>query len=202
LVLFVRPAAAQPDVERSSEFFAGFSVMKASYEAEPPDLPMPVIVAFEPDQTLYGFNGSYARYLGTSGFALKADVSAHFKKSGTPDPLGGEISTRIGIYNLLGGAQYKFARAARVSPFLHGLAGVAHTRAKISIESLSSSETLSSTDFALAFGGGIDVLVNERFDLRVIQVDYNPVFLRDGNELGFGKTRADNYRFSFGVVFR
>jgi hypothetical protein len=31
---------------------------------------------------------------------------------------------------------------------------------------------------------------------------YNPIFLSSGNELGFPKLRADNVRFSFGVVIR
>jgi len=54
----------------------------------------------------------------------------------------------------------------------------------------------------LAIGGGLDVRVSERVDLRVFQVDYNPIFLSSGNELGFGNSGADNVRFSFGVVFK
>ncbi len=46
----------------------------------------------------------------------------------------------------------------------------------------------------MAFGGGIDVSVNDKISLRVIQADYNPTF--------FGDTRQDNIRLSFGVVFK
>ena len=82
------------------------------------------------------------------------------------------------------------------------LAGVAQTHARLEVPSLNSSDTASSTDFALAIGGGVDVRVNDRIALRVFQADYNPIFLSDSNELGFGNTRADNVRFSFGVVFK
>ena len=44
--------------------------------------------------------------------------------------------------------------------------------------------------------------VSERVEVRVFQVDYNPIFLSSGNELGFGNKRADNVRFSFGVVIK
>ena len=54
----------------------------------------------------------------------------------------------------------------------------------------------------MAIGGGVDVRVNDRIAVRVFQADYNPIFLSGGNELGFGNTRADNVRFSFGVVFK
>jgi len=71
----------------------------------------------------------------------------------------------------------------------------------LKVPSLNVSDTSSSSAFALAIGGGVDVRVNKRVELRVFQADYNPIFLKSGNELGFDK-RADNVRFSFGVVFK
>lgn len=118
------------------------------------------------------------------------------------DPLGGNIETKIRIFNILGGPQYKFRNNSRVAPFVRVLAGVAQTHARLTVPSLNTGDTASSTDFALAIGGGVDVRVNDRIALRVFQADYNPIFLSDGNELGFGNTRADNVRFSFGVVFK
>jgi hypothetical protein len=119
-----------------------------------------------------------------------------------PDQLGGTIDTKIRIFNLLGGPQYKFRNDSRVAPFVRVLAGVAQTRSTLEVSSFNSRDTANSTDFAMAIGGGVDVRLNDRIDLRVLQVDYNPIFLSSGNELGFGNTRADNVRFSFGVVFR
>ena len=194
-------AAAQSGDSPRVEFFAGYSVLRTRYEAEQPNPPMPVIVAFAGKQTLNGFNVSATGYL-TGGFGLTGDFSGHFKTHSVPDPLGGNIETKIRVFNILGGPQYKFRNNSRVTPFVRALAGVAQTRARLEITSLNSSDTLSSTDFALAIGGGIDIRVNDRIDVRVFQADYNPIFLSDRNELGFGNTRADNVRFSFGVVFK
>lgn len=192
---------AQSDDNPRAEFFAGYSVMRTKYEPELPNPPMPVIVAFNGEQTLNGFNVSATAYL-TKGFGLTGDFSGHFKTNSLASPLGGNIETKIRVFNVLGGPQYKFRNSSRVSPFARALFGAANTRSKLSITRLNSSDTVSSTDFAMAIGGGFDVRVSNHIDLRVFQADYNPIFLRRGNELGFGKSRADNVRFSFGLVFR
>ena len=194
-------AVAQTDDRSRFEFFAGYSALRTNYEAEQPNPPAPVVVAFAGKQTLNGFNASATVYL-KHGFGLTGDFSGHFKTNKIADPLGGNIETHIRVFNLLGGPQYRFGGNGPVTPFVRSLFGIANTRAKLEVPSLNSSGTNSSTDFALAIGGGLDVRVSERVDLRVFQVDYNPIFLSSGNQLGFGNTRADNVRFSFGVVFR
>jgi opacity protein-like surface antigen len=194
-------AVAQSNDDSRFEFFAGYSVLRTRYEAEQPNPPMPVIVAFAGKQTLHGFNASATGYL-AGGLGLTGDFSVHFKTHTIPDPLGGNIETHIRVFNLLAGPQYKFRNDSRVAPFVRALAGVANTRARTEVPSLNSTGTSRSTDFALAVGGGLDVRVSDRVDLRVFQFDYNPIFLSRGNELGFGNTRADNVRFSFGVVIR
>ncbi|HLM02256.1 MAG TPA: hypothetical protein VK400_14480 [Pyrinomonadaceae bacterium] len=185
-----------------AEIFAGYSALGVNYEEpEPSNPPIPTVILFEPKQTLKkGVNVSATGYL-TRRFALTADFSAHFKSYETPLATGGVIEERLRVYNVLGGPQYKFRNRSRVTPFARGLAGVAVTRYRIRVASLSAEDAFSSTDFALALGGGVDVRVNRRIDLRVFQADYNPIFLGDDNELGFG-SRADNVRFSFGIVFK
>jgi len=195
--------AAQSNDQPRVEGFAGYSVMRTNYKVERRDPFEPVIVAFSPDEarTLSGLNVSVTGYL-TKGFGVTGDFSAHFKTNKIADPLGGNIETNIRVFNIVGGPQYKFRNNSRITPFARALAGVAITRAKLKVPSLNSTDSASSTDFALAIGGGLDVRVNKRVDLRVFQADYNPIFLRRGNELGFGSARADNVRFSFGVVFK
>lgn len=195
-------AATQSNPSPRAEVFGGYSVLKTKYETERrPGPPMPVIVFFSGLQTLNGFNASATGYL-TRCFGLTGDFSAHFTTNSLADPLGGNIETKIRVFNILGGPQYKFRNHSRVMPFVRALAGVAHTRARLEVPSLNATETKSSTDFALAIGGGVDVRASDHVDLRIIQADYNPIFLSRGNDLGFGKTRADNVRFSFGVVFK
>ena len=184
--------------ERNTEFFAGFSVLRTDYEATPPLPSIPVIVAFEGSQTLGGVNASVTRYI-KSGFGITGDFSWHVKKISDPNPLGGTIDTTVTVYNFLGGAQYKFRRSRRVSPFVHALAGVAHTKVKLAATGLGS-DSDGTTDFAMAMGGGLDIQLNDRVAIRAIQAEYNPILLR-GPALGFDGP-ANNFRFSFGVVFR
>jgi hypothetical protein len=60
----------------------------------------------------------------------------------------------------------------------------------------------------MKLGGGIDVRVHRRIDLRLIEVDYNPIFTRDyivsGNPFTVIHTkarRANNLTIGFGIAF-
>jgi hypothetical protein len=65
-----------------------------------------------------------------------------------------------------------------------------------------------STSLAMSVGGGIDINVMPRVDVRLIEVDYVPVFGRDRttptvnadfDQRVKGRT-AKNVKFSFGIV--
>ena len=201
IVCCVPFAVAQSNDRSRYEFFVGYSILRTNYEPERLNPQEPQLVAFDGKQTLNGFNASATVNL-SGGFGVTGDFSGHFTTNRFPVTSGDDFKTHIRIFNLLAGPQYRFRRNSRVTPFVRALAGVASTRAKLEFPSLNTTETGSSTDFALAIGGGVDVRVSERVDLRVFQVDYNPIFLSRGNELGFGHSRADNVRFSFGVVIK
>jgi len=98
------------------------------------------------------------------------------------------------------------------------MAGFAYTRFKASREltaptgTTSNSFVLGATDFSASVGGGLDVRVSDNVKLRVFQVDWAPIFLRDRNVDVLGGSgviepttlegqRQDNFRFSFGVTF-
>jgi hypothetical protein len=63
------------------------------------------------------------------------------------------------------------------------------------------------TSFAMKLGGGLDVRVQRRIDLRLVEADYNPIFTRDfdiaGNPFSVihakGRT-AHNFTIGFGIV--
>ncbi len=114
------------------------------------------------------------------------------------------FDTDSSLYNFLGGIQVKDnARSGRFKPFAHALVGAGHARTKFSAFACSPGplctavfvpdETASGTGFAGAFGGGLDIRVGDRFQVRAFQVDYNPVRI-EGNT-------QHNVRFGAGIVF-
>jgi len=89
-----------------------------------------------------------------------------------------------------------FLRREKVTLFTHALAGVVRTRTTseyrlVSVGSVlgilptePSSFTYSTNHFAYGFGGGIDININRRFSIRVLQADYLRARIQaDGNQL-------------------
>jgi len=183
-------AAAQSADYKRLEFFAGYSHNQIDTGIREDDPALRDI--FGKRESFHGFEtsltGNVSRYVG-----LKFDFSAHFKKKTVPFATFSralEIDWRL--YNFLGGVQVKDnSSEATFKPFAHVLAGVAHTHRNSIIEGVART-TESDTGPAGAFGGGIDVRVSRRFDIRVIQVDYNPTKLLEGTQ--------HNFRTGIGVV--
>ncbi|MBV9216699.1 MAG: hypothetical protein JO053_11030, partial [Acidobacteria bacterium] len=148
-----------------------------------------------------------SRYVG-----LKADFSGTYHKVGDfafPVTTGTSTQTvsgtaRESLYNVLGGIQIKDnASQGRVKPFAHALAGLGLGRADISNLTCTTTSNIDCASFgrgdhssglAMAFGGGIDVRLNNKVDIRAIQVDYNPVRLNGINE--------NNLRIGVGIVIK
>jgi opacity protein-like surface antigen len=136
-----------------------------------------------------GFDGSVtynvSRYIG-----IKGDFTGHFKTDRFVDvfaPPGATQteSTKERLYNFLGGIQIKDNRKdKRVKPFGHVLAGIARytARQQQTIDIFPQFNFVANdreTSFAMKVGGGLDVRVSRRVDVRLIEVDYNPVFAGD-----------------------
>jgi hypothetical protein len=159
-----------------------------------------------------GFHGfevagvaNVSRYVG-----IKGDISGGYKRENFTTTFGTgasantvNVETKNSIYNFLGGVQIKDnSTEARVKPFAHILGGAGHVRFKVdritcSNASANCSNLITSeseTGLAGAFGGGLDVRLGNRVDLRLIQVDYNPVRLE-------GST-SHNFRFGIGLNFK
>jgi hypothetical protein len=98
----------------------------------------------------------------------------------------------------MGGIQVKDNETkGRFKPFAHALFGVGHVRRSFTVQECQTpcdfaSSRFSDTGFSGAFGGGLDVRINDRIDFRAIQVDYNPVY--------FGSGFQNNVRFGIGIV--
>lgn len=101
----------------------------------------------------------------------------------------GIVQTRanFSVYNITAGPQIKFFTNRRATPFVHALFGVAHRSLKETVDDAVASPITfaedTTTSFAMNLGGGIDVRLNDRIDIRVIQVDFNPIFLKSRSKV-------------------
>jgi hypothetical protein len=148
-----------------------------------------------------GFNtavtGNITRYVG-----LKFDLAGHFKQRSIPlGNGGGSIDISSNLFNFLGGVQVKDnSKEGTFKPFGQALVGVARARNQVNyngsvcIAVFPSPCNFTDTDTGLAgaIGGGLDIKLNDRFDIRAIQVDYNPTRLFDGTQ--------HNFRLGAGIV--
>jgi hypothetical protein len=163
--------------------------------------------------TFNGIEGSYTRNI-NRWFGIRGTVS-YAKRDRTfegslPLSTGGNYSfqqTSVrSIANFLGGIQIKDnASTKRLKPFGFALGGVALNRSTFknlactsgncpTNPAIANNVTFRDTGLAGSFGGGLDIKITKRIDLRAIQVDYNPVY---------SDSRVDNnFRFGIGVVFK
>jgi outer membrane protein OmpA-like peptidoglycan-associated protein len=135
----------------------------------------------------YGANGGVAfnvtRYLG-----LVADVGGYdFKRSVNGNGVNGSMNT------YLFGPRLNLRRFDHFVPFAEFLFGGAHS-------GLEMTGTGSQDAFALAAGGGVDVVFNKWFAWRFAQIDYLMTNF-SGPSLN-DNARQNNLRLGSGVVFR
>lgn len=125
-------------------------------------------------QTFYGFqaNGAFNFH---KNVGIVADFGGHYK---------GVAGETIHTYEYLFGPRVNL-RSEKATVFGHALFGGAN------IGVAGGSEN----GFAMGFGGGIDVNVNDRVGVRVIQFDWIPSRFE-------GVWVNDNVRFGFGIVLK
>jgi hypothetical protein len=193
-------AFAQSSDYKKAEFFVGYSNGQVDTGANQDNS---VNNFFEDRLSFNGFNVSgtanVTRYIG-----IKGDVSGTYNNKNFNIPaIGGPITfkTDNSLYNFLGGVQVKDnATTARLKPFGYALVGAGHAKTKI--KNLNCPQNVdcsdltndSETGLAGAFGGGLDIRINNRVDFRAIKVDYNPIKFDSGTQ--------HNVRFGIGFVFK
>lgn len=205
IVISITAASAQSDDYKKGEFYVGYTAGQVDRGFDS-DIPASgVFFNRELDNDPYhGANVSavynVSRYIG-----LKADFSAVYNRTkfnftvpgGTPFA----FDTSNSLYNALGGIQIKNNSSdKRFKPFVHALVGAGHGRTKV--KSVSCPVTVDCSDFvggsetglAGAFGGGLDIKLSNHVDLRLVQIDYNPIRFQDGTQR--------NLRFGIGFVFK
>jgi opacity protein-like surface antigen len=191
-------AQTDPDEYRKNEFYVGYSNQQTD--------------AAGSYRTANGFEAAYVRNVHRY-FGIKADVSGAYRGDDfaitATDTTNGTYAYRgkfnNSVYNFLGGVQVKNnASNARFKPFAHALAGIAVTRFKNSALTCTAGTcpsfinnatggSFTSTKFAMAIGGGLDIRISDKIDFRAIQVDYNPIFTSGVQ---------NNIRLGIGIVFK
>ena len=166
-----------------------------------------------------GFNGfdasvtyNFHKYVG-----VKGNFSGHFNSETFVDGAQTENS-QSRIYNFLAGVQIKDNRkeGRAVRPFAHALFGAA----RVNLQSIHSAPPApppfnsfttggKDTSFAMKLGGGLDVKAGKHFDVRVIEINYNPIFGGERALVGSpfptlpqiakGRT-AHNFSIGFGIA--
>ena len=213
LLLVLAPGAlAQSDDYNKVEFFGGYSFMNFDNAAGNTNN-AEVNAVLGSKEGMQGLNlsltGNVHKYVG-----VKFDYSLHLREDNFSRPLGsGTIDSSVSNY--LGGLQFKnnTKEGPRFKPFAHALFGVAVQKIDVDSPQLPTvfgvnDFSINETSFALALGGGVDIKINERFDARVGQIDYNMIRRGDqqfqgvtpGQTITLPNTRQDNLRFSVGIV--
>lgn len=110
---------------------------------------------------------------------------------------------KTSIYNFMGGIQVKDnGRGTKLfKPFAHLSIGSALTRERVDTYSLNPASGKLILDFktrsdwgaAGAVGGGLDIRLSDRIDLRVIQLDYHKATILNNS--------TDSFRVGVGLVF-
>lgn len=219
LILVVPATARAQDEYKKYEFFGGYSALRIDNLAGDTSSPAIDDVLGE-KQTLRGFNlaagFNFHKYVGA-----KFDYSLHLREDNFTRPLGsGTVDTTL--QNILGGIQVKnnSVDGPTFKPFGHALFGVAVQKVDVDSPNLPALFGISDfhtneTSFAMAFGGGLDIKLNSRFDLRVVQIDWNIInrgdqqtgivlaptpFQTVGTPFVIPGTRQDNLRLGIGIV--
>jgi opacity protein-like surface antigen len=219
LVVSGSTALAQKDDYKKWEFFGGYSALQFdNLGGDTNNAAVDDILGGR--NTLRGLEVSltynFHKYVG-----VKGDWSLHLREDNFSRPAGsGTIDSTVN--NFLGGIQIKDNRedGPVFKPFAHALFGVANQKVDVDSPQLTTVFGFNDfhakeTSFAMAFGGGIDIKLNHRLDVRAAQIDWN-IINRGDQQLGIvttpipgqivgqpfviSGTRQDNLRLSVGIV--
>ena len=219
LLLLCATAVFAQDDYKKWEFFGGYSALQFDNIGGDTGNPN-VDDILSGRNTLRGFElavtRNFHRYVGA-----KFDYSLHLREDNFSRPAGsGTVDSTI--QNFLGGIQIKNndEDGPRFKPFAHALFGVAVQKVDVDSPQLVSlfginDFHVNETSFAMAFGGGVDIRLNHRIDVRAGQIDWNIInrgdqqtgivlvptpFQTVGSPFVIPGTRQDNLRLSIGIV--
>jgi hypothetical protein len=115
---------------------------------------------------------------------FQASVAGNFHKNvGIVGDFGGQYKNGGSVYEYLFGPKFSM-RQSKATVFAHTLFG-----------GISAGGNISDSAFAMGFGGGLDLNVNDRFAVRAVQFDWIPIH-------DAGAWDTNTIRFGFGIVIK
>ena len=215
LILFSALSAYGQDDVRP-QYFIGYSNLQAEGlpdKNDPDNLLSPDFL--DRRTTLHGINAAVT--FPFANFGLTGDFSFN-RNDESADFADVNQSIKTDVFYFVGGPSLQFPNASRFEPLVRLLVGAARTNFEVESRRETTGGTLSnefdagSTDLALMIGAGFDVRVSDRIKVRVLQIDYAPIFLGDRAISVLGSAgavqtlelegqRQDHVRISFGVTF-
>jgi opacity protein-like surface antigen len=153
---------------------------------------------------LYGWDASIAdnlnRWLGLVG-----EFSGHYGSVNSVTAIIGgfgpgtspiTVNSHSNVYTFLFGPRFSYRKDRRFTPYAHVLPGFARSHFSATVTSPISSTTFSDTTtaFAMALGGGLDLRLSRHLDFRMIQADYLLTH--------FSSTTQNNARITTGLAYR
>jgi opacity protein-like surface antigen len=207
LAMTISPSVAQG---KRAEVFVGYSNLQADRSFDDLGNLSNFSESFKRNG-MHGVEGSITGFP-VSWLGITGDFSYHRKENSTSITGGASQYKREAFY-FMAGPTLKIRNPSRVEPFVRGLIGGAHLREEYTLTTTTTTGSAqavispSTTKLALGLGGGLDVRLGDKFSLRLIQVDYTPIFTGDrvfnvnNNTIRLDKSRNDNVRISVGVVF-
>ena len=163
-LVFFFSAAAAAQATPKVEVFGGYSNLFANL-----------------NNSSYNLNGVHvsAAENVNSWFGGVLDFSSHF---------GSNAGLNVNTQWIMYGPRFAYRKSSAITPSVHVLFG--GVRGSRGFEGISEANWR----FAVGLGGDIDVRINDRVALRLVQADYLPTH--------FLNLRQDNLRLSAGLVFR
>ena len=180
----------QDEDVRRYEFYGGYAYQRVV--DTPRNVPFAdgIAVLNARDQNYHGFTGEFNQNL-TRHWGLVTSFTGVYDKTPWSTAITGTpLKANASRYDLMFGPRYNF-RLGRINPFAEAMAGFEHLHVDFTNQTNGNSAKVSDTAFAMAFGGGLDVRLNNRFDVRAIQADYIPTF--------FNSSHQNNYRLGAGL---
>lgn len=182
-LLFAFPQLARAQRFEGIEVFGGYSYLQNNLSSTYSPFYTP-LTPFGADFSLNGWQASITEKA-ADWIGLTQEFGGYY---GTKNLLGAD--NHFSTFSILSGPRFYYPGLKGVTPFAHALFGYDQTTVKLK----SYNYKTTSSSYAMAFGGGLDVSVSRGLAIRVFQIDYYRPAM-------FG-TGQNDVRFTAGIVFK